>query len=516
MKVFPSKEEFLSLAKKGYSVISVYSEIIADLETPVSCYMKVKDKKPSFLLESVEGGEKLGRYSTIGINPAGIIKVKDNKTSFVSYRENLEIPELANLSKDKDGNPFDSLELVLKKYKSQLGEPAGLVGALSYDSVRFVEPVPNIKVDKDFPDAIFLLSGDSIIFDHLKKTLRLNTCVYINKNSDLNALYEAAIEKLNELKIALTVPAPAGEDLRIIESSFLSEDENLLGWKSNLSKEEFENVVEVCKEHIRAGEVFQIVPSQQLFTETKEKIEPLYLYRLLRSLNPSPYLFLLDFGDFQMIGSSPELMVKSEITENKYTAILRPIAGTYRRGKNEEEDRINSEKLKSDKKELAEHLMLVDLARNDLGRIAKAGTVRPNKELMYVERYSHVLHIVSEMICDVKDGMSSIDLLKATFPAGTLSGAPKVRAVQILSEVENVARGFYGGCIGFLGFDGSCNTGMTIRTVLVRDNLSNTGSLIRLQVGCGVVYDSVPSSEYQETISKAAALLKVVEKATER
>lgn len=494
------KEQFEEFFKQGYKVIPIWIELLADLETPVSCYLKVRQitQSPLFLLESVEGGEKLGRYSTIGLNPAAQFIVQNEKVYVQKFWPNLELNVL-----NEQKQPFEILEQILNQFKSPPNLFAGLVGALSYDSVRYLEPI-NLKTNSDLPEAAFLLTGDLIVFDHLKKTLRLQTNIYLNSQITPEQAYEQGLQRITKLKQILEQDLK-GTYAKTIKTDTLQNPENIGNWESSLSQKSFEEIVEKAKERIKAGDIFQIVLSQQLSKSVSSNLDSLQLYRLLRSLNPSPYLFLLDFKDFQLIGSSPEVMVKCEITSSQEKiALLRPIAGTYRRGETEEEDLILSENLRKDEKELAEHLMLIDLARNDLGRVAQAGSVQLT-DCMIVEKYSHVLHLVSEVICKLKPNMNSIDLLKAVFPAGTLSGAPKIRAMQIIAELEPVARGFYGGCIGYLGFDGSLNTAMTIRTVLLKDQK------LVLQVGAGIVYDSDPCKEYQETLNKGAALLKVID-----
>lgn len=509
MQIYPTHEQSKQFVQQGYNVFPLWAEILADLETPVSCFLKIKnflkDSSPVFLLESVEGGEKLGRYSLIGLNPAALLTVKDNKSFLKSFwKETDHLQEL-----ELSGNPFDDLQLLIDQFKSPANvlphSASGLVGALAYDSVRFIEPVENLKVDSDYPEASFVVLGDLIVFDNLTRTIRLITNIFYKDKDELEKLLENASQRISKLKeIFLTSLKEQESDL--ISTNFLQSTESVGDWESSISKPQFINVVEKAKERIKAGDIFQIVLSQQLKTKLKNELNPFYIYRLLRSLNPSPYLFYFDFLDFQIIGSSPEVMVKSSPfkEESPRSAILRPIAGTYRRGKSEDEDLELAQKLKQDPKELAEHLMLIDLARNDLGRVAVPGSVKLS-ELMIVEKYSHVLHLVSEVVCDIEEDKSSIDLLKAVFPAGTLSGAPKVKAMQIIADMEPVARGFYGGCVGHIGFDGSVNTAMTIRTVLLKDKVA------RLQAGAGIVYDSDPEKEYQETLNKGAALLKVIE-----
>lgn len=502
-------DEFVTLAQE-YNVLTLYRETISDLDTPVSSYIKLKNNQPSFLLESVEGGEKLGRYSTIGINPVAKFSIKLGQSSFEQYNNTFELDIPAQ---DTVNNTFDTIQELLTQFKSPLNSNIGLIGALAYDTVRFIEPLPELKVEQNMPEACFVFSGDYIQFDHLKKKIKLGTTIYFKNDyskEKLEELYNYGLEKINNLQELLSQNLDSNTE-HFLSDELLYSQESIQNFEANYTKDEFINIVNNLKERIKAGDIFQIVPSQKFTQNISGKINSLYIYRLLRSLNPSPYLSLMDFGDIQLISSSPEVMVKSNITEDEYTAILRPIAGTYRRGQTDQEDKIKAEQLKQDTKEKAEHLMLVDLARNDLGRVAVPGTVRPNGELMFVERYSHVLHLVSEIICDVKPETSSIDLLKATFPAGTLTGAPKVKAMQILSQTENTPRGFYTGCCGYLGFDNTINTSMTIRTIIANYNSQTNTTDIQLQAGAGVVYDSVPESEYQETINKIAALLKVTE-----
>jgi len=504
-----SPGQFLQLSR-SYSVISLEAEVLADLESPASCYLRFRQAgRPSFLLESVEGGEKLGRYSTVSVSVAGILTVEHGRSHFlpqIADLEDLVLPE------NVQGDPFQSIDHILDLCKSAYGDFAGLIGALAYDSVRFIEEIPDLKVDQEYPEAIFLLTNELIVFDHLQKKLKLITNIYLPHqlppDQQLLEKYNQALLRLEKMCQVLQDDSFPPDTRKILPTDSLHHTESIANWQSNFSQEEFEDVVKQAKEHIVAGNIFQIVPSQRFELSTSQKINPLHLYRLLRSYNPSPYLFLMDFGDFQLVGSSPEVMVKSSISSDSYTALVRPIAGTYRRGSDESQDQILAEKLKNDPKELAEHLMLIDLARNDLGRIAVAGTVKL-QTLMTVEKYSHVLHLVSEVVCEVSRQYRATDLLKATFPAGTLSGAPKVRAMQLISQMERGARGFYGGVAGYLGFDGSCNTCMIIRTLTIKHKQKSTH--LRLQAGGGVVYDSDPHSEYRETINKAAALLKVID-----
>jgi anthranilate synthase component 1 len=508
MKVTPSYEEFEKLCKEGFNVIPLSVELLGDSFTPVSCYANLKNgSEQAFLLESVDGGERIGRYSIIGVNGEAYFTVKGSQLKVTSARKNNPLAELPS------DDAFAVLKSLLTKFKSpqllDCGMGPGLVGGISYDTVRLFEPV-DLKPSEEFPDASFVLLGDLVVFDNLKKSLRAVSNVYVDSFNDLETAYEEGIERIKHLlsKLENTNASSVGA---LIPTEILQGQENKERWKSSFTKELYKESVKKAKERILAGDIFQLVLSQGLKLDLRTidphlKIDPLLLYRMLRTLNPSPYLFLLDFPDFQAIGSSPEVMVKSEFVkeDNNFLAYLRPIAGTYRRGATPKDDEELIKKLKEDPKELAEHLMLIDLARNDLGRVAIPGTVRLT-DLMIVERYSHVLHLVSEIVANLDKKIDPIDLLKAVFPAGTLSGAPKVKAMQIISELEPTARGLYAGAIGYIGFDNTINMAMTIRTLIMKDQT------IHLQVGAGIVHDSDPEKEFQETINKGAALLKVVE-----
>lgn len=472
-------------------LLSVSHEVLADLETPVSTFYKLCENKPySFLLESVEGGEKLGRYSFIGTEPLLIFTNKDNKTHLENKIENKTI--------ELESNPFIALKDLLTKLEvldNNLNPFLGFVGHFSYENIRWIEPKIKLNLHKDIPDVCLMLVEKLVIFDHIQHKVTLIINSILKDKSEISKKETKAKEKLslfiNEFNKPKTYTA----------LSLNFENENQTQYSSNFKKDEFINKVKKIKEYIYHGDIFQAVISQKL--TVKESLNGLLLYRALRSINPSPYLFYLKYQDFQIAGSSPEVMVKCEKRNSKKVASLRPIAGTYPRGKDKEEDQKNITKLLNDPKERAEHLMLVDLARNDLGRVCEAGSITVS-ELMVIEKYSHVLHMVSQAEGILQKDKTSIDLLQATFPAGTLSGAPKVRAMEIINEIENDPRGPYGGCIGFFGLNNTINTCMTIRTFIIyKDKLE-------IQAGAGIVADSDPENEYEETLRKGAALLKAI------
>ena len=477
-----------------YYIISTKQELLADLETPVSTFHKICKNKPfSFLLESVEGNEKLGRYSVIGTEPILLLSSKDNQT-YLDFLEENKKKKRINLDKD----PFIALENTIKKTRF-IGKGfenfLGFVGYFGFETVRWIEPKTKFNSFKKAPDVYLMLPGKLIIFDHiLHKVILISTLCFQNKKEVALKQIETK-RKLNKLLGDFKKP----DKLKVLSVNY--EKKKNIAFKSNYKKSEYIKIVNRAKKYIKKGDIFQVVPSQKL--TIKGKYSGLDLYRVLRSINPSPYLFYLRFKDFEIAGSSPEVMVKCENQDKKRIAYLRPIAGTYPRGKNEQEDFKNTNILINDKKERAEHIMLVDLARNDLGRVCKSGSVKV-KELMVIEKYSHVMHIVSLVEGILKKGETSINLLRASFPAGTLSGAPKVRALEIINELENKQRGPYGGCTGFFGLNDTINTCMTIRTFVIYKNH------LEIQAGGGIVADSNPINEYKETIRKGAALLKAI------
>jgi anthranilate synthase component 1 len=486
--VLPGREVVLRLFEQG-DLVPVYRTLLADLETPVSVYLKLaQEGLPSFLLESVEGGEQVGRYSFLGVNPKGVISVKGNRVTRTLHGETTT----RQLASGQDPLHAIKQEFARVKPVHLDGLPrfvGGAVGYIGYDVVRYFERLPETATeDLDVPDAAFMLPDTLVIFDHAKH--QLIVLANAHNTGDPDAAYDDALMRIDGIIAALRQPLPP-----IPEADHPLHEE--LG--SNLTRERYEAMVRQGKEYIAAGDAFQIVLSQRFSRHTSAP--PLAIYRSLRMLNPSPYMFLLNFGgDLSLIGASPELMVRLEDD----VATVRPIAGTRKRGVNEAEDKLLEAELLADPKERAEHVMLVDLGRNDLGRVCEYGTVKVPK-MMYVERYSHVMHIVSQVQGKLRSGMDAFDLLRATFPAGTLSGAPKVRAMEIIEELEGTRRATYGGAVGYFSFDGSMDTCITIRSLLMQ------GNMLYLQAGAGIVADSDPAREYEETINKAKAVAVAIE-----
>ena len=465
---------------------TIIRELSADLETPISLYMKLRGDGASFLLESVEGGERIARYSFIGVQPRaeyilldGQIEIKDsNGTRTIQY--------------DKDPTYFLQQEMNRFKFNPQAGVPrfiGGLVGYLGYEAVRFFEPTLKSKMKRGaIPDGIYMLADTIIAFDHARRSLSLIANV-------LDGDVEAANRKLDEIEARIHQPLPQASKYSVQASKT----------RSNMKQGYFEDMVRDAKEKIAAGDIFQVVLSQRFTRETN--VEPFDVYRSVRRLNPSPYMFFFDFGivdnePFFLVGSSPEMFVRLE----GRTASLRPIAGTRPRGTDAIADAALAEELLADPKERAEHVMLVDLGRNDLGRVCEYGTIKVS-DFFTIEKYSHVMHIVSHVEGTLKPELTAFDLVRAAFPAGTVSGAPKVRALEIIAELEPDARGAYAGTVGYFGFDGNMDTCLAIRTMVGR------GNTFTVQAGAGIVADSNPTTEYQETVNKASAMLKAIEMA---
>jgi anthranilate synthase component 1 len=477
----------VTLASQAHSHLTVVRELATDLETPVSVYLKLSaGGSPSFLLESVTGGEQVARYSFIGVSPSVALVLRGQTI------ERHANGEITNYQLPPDVDPLDSLraELAGHAVEHTPGLPrfiGGMVGYLGYETVQFFEPTLDLP-KSDLPDGIFLLADTVVAFDHTRGRTLLMTTAPVEER-------EAAELKLDALEEKLKAPPPA-----------IAPGPSLKGRgeiKSNVAREVFEENVRKAKEYIAAGDIFQVVLSQRLSRETTAT--PFDIYRSLRRLNPSPYMFFFDFGDlagerFQLIGASPEILTRLE----GGAAVVRPIAGTRPRGGTPAEDKAHEIDLLSDPKERAEHVMLVDLGRNDIGRVCQYGTVKVT-ELMTIERYSHVMHIVSHVTGQLQAGRDAYGLIRATFPAGTVSGAPKVRAMEIIAELEKEARGPYAGFVGYIGFDGSMDTCITIRTLQMR------GQTVSVQAGAGIVADSTPAGEYEETMNKARALIKAVE-----
>ena len=471
MQVVPSREEFLRLSRQG-NVVPVRADLLADLETPVSAYAKLRGPGPAFLLESVEGGENVSRYSFIGCNPRKIFRAQPG-----------------------EADPLAALQAELANHRpvSVPGLPpftGGAVGYLGYEFIHSVEKtVPLAARDElGVPMMWFMLCDSVLAFDRAHQTMRLIVNAHIG--ADAGAAYDAACAELRRMQAALAQPCP-------LAPATLGDTGPVQVPAGNFTKAAFEQMVDDSKEFIRAGDIFQIVLSQRFSREFTKS--PLDLYRALRTVNPSPYMFLLETGDFALVGASPEVHVR--LTGRKVE--IRPIAGTRPRGKTTAEDIAFEKDLLADEKELAEHLMLVDLARNDIGRVCSFGTIKV-PEFKTIERYSHVMHIVSQVEGQLAPERSAFDLMRATFPAGTVSGAPKVRAMQLISQMEPTQRGSYAGALGYFSYDGNLDSCITLRTALVKDGK------VHIQAGAGIVADSVPAAEYQETINKASALFKAI------
>jgi anthranilate synthase component 1 len=475
---------------EGFNRIPVARTILADTETPLSAYAKLAQGPRSFLFESVEGGERWGRYSIIGLPATTWLAVEGYQLSLYVAGERVESREVAD--------PLDEIE----RYQQQLrSAPApelpvfhgGMVGYFGYDTVRYSEQKLMSSCPPDelgVPDILLVLAEEVLIFDNLRGTLTL----VINADANEEGALDQALERLDEIEVTL---AGAQTQFGAINLDPPPIDQNAETIHYRTQQSEYEAWVDRIREYILEGEVLQVVPSQRLSMPLKAP--PLSLYRALRNLNPSPYMYFLDLDGFEVIGSSPEILVRLE--DGLMT--VRPIAGTRKRGATEEEDQALEAELLADQKEIAEHLMLIDLGRNDVGRVSEPGSVTLT-ENMVIERYSHVMHIVSNVTGKARPGMSAMDALRAALPAGTLSGAPKVRAMEIIDELEPVKRGVYGGAVGYLSWSGNMDTAIAIRTVVVKD-----GEAI-LQAGAGIVADSVPTSEWEETLNKAQGMMRAI------
>ena len=486
----PTLPEFKKLSKKG-NLISVYKEILADTDTPVSAFMKLRNSKNCFLLESVEGGEKWARYSFIGLNPSLIFKSRGDKVTLIKKGKKEQLIS---------SNPLLILRDIMQEFKpvELEGLPrfyGGAVGFMSYDMVKFFEELPDtVKDDTDWNDSYFMITDTLVIFDNLKHNVKVVCNVHLDeKNPGIDSQYKKAVQIIDTIISLLNRPLkkPAacspGKEIRV---------------RSNFKKNDFKDIVNIAKKYIRAGEIIQVVLSQRF--ETDLNTDPFKLYRSLRMVNPSPYMYYLKMDEDIIVGSSPEVLVRLENDE----IFLRPIAGTRPRGKNENEDIRLENSLKKDPKEIAEHIMLVDLGRNDVGRVSKMGSVTV-KDFMVIERYSHVMHLVSSVYGILKKGKNAFDVLMASFPAGTVSGAPKIRAMEIIDELEKHRRGPYSGSVGYFGFSGNMDFCITIRTMLVKNDK------IYIQAGAGIVMDSKPENEFVETQNKAKGMIKAIKHAHE-
>ena len=480
------KSQFNNLVKNGFNHIPFSKEVVVDTDTPLALYLKLANKPFTYFLESVQGGEKWGRYSFIGLAAETVIKVYNYE---VRVEKNGKIIE-----KNDVDDPLAWIEDYQNTFKVPKLENlpdfnGGLVGYFGYEIIRYIEPkLENIdKTDElNVPDILLMVSNDLLVVDNLSSKVYIITHIDPTENS-----YDDAILKLDAID----------KDIKKVFEHKTSASENIkpTDFVSSFGKKNFLKAVKDVQKYIIAGDVMQVVPSQRLSCSFKAK--PIELYRQLRILNPSPYMYFLNLDNFSIVGSSPEILTR---VDNNNVATIRPLAGTRSRGKTLDED-LNLEKdLLSDEKEIAEHLMLIDLGRNDLGRIAKTGSVTLTDK-MFIERYSHVMHIVSNVECQLKENMSSIDVLKATFPAGTLSGAPKVRAMEIIDEVETLKRNVYSGAIGNLSWHGGMDLAIAIRTAIIKDEV------LYIQAGAGIVHDSLPENEWQETMDKAEALIRAAE-----
>lgn len=484
-----TESSFTDLAKQGFNRIPLVRQVLADLDTPLSTYLKLANGPYSYLFESVQGGEKFGRYSIIGLPCRKQIRIFGSQINVIEDDNCIETIE--------HDDPLKWIEDFHAQFKVAELEnlprfTGGLVGYFGYDTIRYIEPKLKNCPNPDplnVPDILLMVSDEVLVFDNLAGKLFL---IHYADPAQDNA-YKNGTKRLEQLiqRLQDSVPrTPLAKPIKVNESDFIS----------GFTEEKYKQAVLKAKEYIVEGDVMQVVLSQRM--SVPYSAPPLDLYRSLRSLNPSPYMYYLDLGDFHIVGSSPEILVQVE----DEMVTVRPIAGTRPRGDTPEKDKALEKELLADPKEIAEHLMLIDLGRNDVGRIAQTGTVEVTDK-MIVERYSHVMHIVSNVTGKIKPNISAMDTLRATFPAGTLSGAPKIRAMEIIDELEPVKRGVYGGAVGYMSWNGNMDTAIAIRTAVIKDQV------LHIQAGAGVVYDSVPQSEWDETMNKGRAVFKAVEQA---
>jgi anthranilate synthase component I len=490
-RYYPPYEEF-TRCLGSVSCVPVYRQLTGDGLTPVSAFRRIARSSPSFLFESVIGGEKVGRFSFLGTEPFLRFEAWGNEVRISRPGDTQDVVQVTE-------DPFRDLQNLVEAHRAHdpVGLPrfaGGAVGYAAYDAVRYTENLPDTpRDDRGLPDLSFAFYDQMVIFDHIRKTILVVAQAHVGPAVDPKTAYESACARVDELVARLATPGP---DLGV--SDIDTNSPVTIQPRSNFTREEYEAVVRHCQEYIKAGDIFQVVPSQRFEVETQA--DPFDIYRVLRVVNPSPFLFYLPYGDFALIGSSPEILVRVE----DGIVTIRPLAGTRRRGRDEAEDRALAAELLADPKERAEHIMLVDLGRNDVGRVADYGSVQLT-DVMKVERYSHVMHITSNVTGRLRDGKTAFDALRAGLPAGTVSGAPKVRAMQIIDEVEPQKRGPYAGAVGYIDFTGNMDTCIALRTLVIQ------GKKAYIQAGGGVVYDSVPGDEYEETINKARGLLKAIE-----
>lgn len=484
-----SAEDMQTLAQQGFNRVPVVREVLADLETPLSSYLKLARGPYSYLFESVQGGEKWGRYSILGLPCETVVKVFGNTIRVEKNGECIEEAE--------SDDPLSFVTEFQQRYNVANVDSlpmfnGGLVGYFSYDCVRYVEKKLRDSQPEDImgtPDILLMLSDEVLVFDNLSGTLSF--IVHVDPNES-NA-FDKAQQRLDQLENQLQSAEPTTQPMRLHPSGNAEQK-----FKSHYGRDRYESAVETIKEYALAGDIMQVVPSQRLSLEFNA--DTLNLYRALRVLNPSPYMYYLDLDDHHVIGSSPEILARLENGE----VTVRPIAGTRRRGHTPEEDAAMEKELVNDPKEIAEHLMLIDLGRNDVGRVAEVGSVDVTEQ-MVVERYSHVMHITSNVTGKLKPELSAMDVLRAALPAGTLSGAPKIRAMEIIDELESEKRGIYGGAVGYLSWNGNMDTAIAIRTAVVKNNV------LYVQAGGGIVADSIPALEWKETMNKARAIFRAVD-----
>jgi anthranilate synthase component 1 len=492
----PSVSDFDALAARGYNLVPVCREIAADLETPVSAFLKVARGDYSFLLESVRGGEKWGRYTFLGSEPALVVRARAHRVDLIRPGRAIETREV--------DNAFEALRQEVQRFRAPEipGLPrffGGAVGFLAYDIVRCFEPrIPaTVEDDLNVPDLYMMFTDTVLVFDNVRQSLKIIINVPLEDFPSTRAAYQSAqvkidatIARLRQAAVAPCLDAPA------------LDGRGELNITSNQTREGYMGMVDAAKEYIAAGDIIQVVPSQRF--EAPLNVHPFNLYRSLRTINPSPYMFYVRLGEMTLVGASPETMVRVEGRE----ITLRPIAGTRPRGLNEAEDLALERELLADPKEIAEHVMLVDLGRNDVGRVATIGSVKVT-ELMTVERYSHVMHIVSNVVGELQEGYDAFDAFRATFPQGTVSGAPKIRAMEIIDELETVRRGVYAGAVGYFSYTGNTDTAIALRTLVVKNDR------VYIQAGGGVVADSDPGAEFEESVNKARAMIRALGAARE-
>jgi anthranilate synthase component 1 len=491
----PSENEFEQLAAKGFNLIPVCEEIAADLETPVSAFLKVARDDYAFLLESVRGGEKWGRFTFLGSEPSMVIRARKNRMDIIRPGRSVEVRSVTNA--------FDELRAEVKRFRAPElpGLPrffGGAVGFLAYDIVRCFEKIPETAHDDlGTPDLYLMFTDTLLCFDNVRQTIKVIANVAVEEFATTHTAYQSARVKIDEVIERLKRPAvppflEGASNVTINDSTIAS----------NQTREGYMAMVSAAKEYVAAGDVIQVVPSQRF--EAPLTAHPFNIYRSLRTINPSPYMFYLRLGDHTLVGASPEVMVRVEGRE----ITLRPIAGTRRRGVTEAEDKELEAELLADPKERAEHVMLVDLGRNDVGRVSEIGSVKVT-ELMVVERYSHVMHIVSNVTGVLREDCDCFDAFAATFPQGTVSGAPKIRAMEIIDELETVRRGVYAGAVGYFSYTGNTDTAIALRTLLIKNNR------VYIQAGGGVVADSDPGAEFEESVNKARAMVRALQAAKE-